>query len=116
VQRPGEAHAIWVFWYGAERSFDGWYVNLQEPFRRTPEGYDTQDLELDIWLPRDGGWVLKDDELLDLRVREGRLTEDQARAARREAHGSPPRSTQAAAGGRRLGGVATAGVAATSRH
>jgi predicted RNA-binding protein associated with RNAse of E/G family len=29
--------------------------------------------------------VLKDDELLDVRVREGRFTQDQARAARREA-------------------------------
>ena len=35
LQRPGEAHAIWVFWHGPEREFTGWYVNLQEPFRRT---------------------------------------------------------------------------------
>jgi hypothetical protein len=85
LQRPGEAHAVWLFWHGPERAFHGWYVNLQEPFRRTLDGYDTQDLELDIWVPREGGWVLKDDELLDLRVREGRFTQDQARAARREA-------------------------------
>jgi hypothetical protein len=38
VQRPGEAHAVWVFWHGPERAFHGWYVNLQDPFRRTPEG------------------------------------------------------------------------------
>jgi hypothetical protein len=61
------------------------YLNLQEPFRRTPEGYDTQDHELDIWVPADGTWVLKDDELLDVRVREGRFTQDQARAFRAEA-------------------------------
>ena len=35
LQRPGEAHAIWVFWDGPEREFAGWYVNFQEPFRRT---------------------------------------------------------------------------------
>src|SRR4051812_18173378 len=45
LQRPGEAHAIWVFWDGPEREFHGWYVNIQEPFRRTELGYDTQDLE-----------------------------------------------------------------------
>ena len=35
LQRPGEMHAIWVFWQGPERTFHGWYVNIQEPFRRT---------------------------------------------------------------------------------
>ena len=38
LQRPGEAHAIWVFWHGPAREFTGWYVNLQEPFRRTRAG------------------------------------------------------------------------------
>ena len=54
LQRPGDAHAIWVFWHGPAREFTGWYVNLQEPFRRTETGYDTQDLELDIWVPVGG--------------------------------------------------------------
>jgi hypothetical protein len=89
LQRPGDAYAIFVFWHGPERAFNGWYVNLQEPFRRWDGGYDTQDLELDIWVPRGshnpGGWVVKDDELLDVRVQEGRFTQDQARAIRREA-------------------------------
>jgi hypothetical protein len=85
LQRPGEAHAVWVFWHGPERAFYGWYLNLQDPFRRTPEGYDTQDHELDIWVPAEGTWALKDDELLDVRVREERFTQDQARAFRAEA-------------------------------
>lgn len=85
LQRPGEAYAVWVFWDGPERTFAGWYVNMQEPFRRTAEGYDTQDLELDVWIPRDGSWELKDDDLLDVRVCEGRFTQDQARATRAEA-------------------------------
>jgi len=77
LQRPGESYAIWVFWHGPQREFRGWYVNLQEPFRRTAAGYDTQDLELDIWVPLEGGWQWKDDELLEERVREGRFTADQ---------------------------------------
>ena len=85
LQRPGEMHAVWVFWSGPDRTFSHWYVNLQKPFRRTAEGFDTQDLELDVIVWPDGRWELKDDELLDQRVREGRFTQDQARAIRAEA-------------------------------
>jgi len=74
LQRPGERYAVWHFWDGAERAFAGWYVNLQEPFRRTPIGYDTYDLELDVWIPAGGAWSFKDDDLLDVRVGEGRFT------------------------------------------
>jgi hypothetical protein len=84
LQRPDEAHAVWVFWRGEPRDFWGWYVNLQEPFRRTQFGYDTQDLELDIWVPAAGPWKWKDDELLDQRVQEGRYTEEQVAATREE--------------------------------
>jgi Protein of unknown function (DUF402) len=80
LQRPGEAHAIWVFWDGPERAFEGWYVNLQEPFRRTPAGYDTQDLELDILVALDGSWEWKDADALEVRVREGRYTAEQVEA------------------------------------
>ncbi len=84
LQRPGDAYAIWLFWHGPDREFRGWYVNLQEPFRRTAEGYDTQDLELDIWVPLDGPWEWKDDELLEQRVQEGRFTAAQVAAIRAE--------------------------------
>ncbi|MGZ4319999.1 MAG: DUF402 domain-containing protein [Gaiellaceae bacterium] len=77
LQRPGEGHAVWLFWRGARRTFAGWYVNIQEPFRRTPAGYDTQDLELDIWVPLDRPWEWKDEELLERRVEEGRFTAEQ---------------------------------------
>jgi hypothetical protein len=84
LQRPGETHAVWVFWYGAEREFRGWYLNLQEPFRRTPRGFDTQDLELDIVVDLDGAWSYKDDEILDEWVARGRWTEAEVAAIRRE--------------------------------
>ena len=35
VQRPGDDHAVWHFWTGADRAFDHWYVNIQQAFRRT---------------------------------------------------------------------------------
>ena len=82
LQRPGEAYAVWHFWEGEERAFDGWYLNLQEPFRRTAIGFDTQDLELDIWLPLDGNWRFKDDELLEVRIADGRFTSSQVERIR----------------------------------
>jgi len=75
LQRPGEPHAIWHFWDGPERQFAGWYVNFQEPFRRTVVGYDTFDLELDIWIPDGGPWEWKDLDALEDRVRDGRFTD-----------------------------------------
>ena len=73
VQRPGEHHAVWHFWDGPERRFSNWYVNLQTAFERTPQGYDTQDLELDFVVYPDGRWEIKDAEVLDDRVNEGRF-------------------------------------------
>jgi Protein of unknown function (DUF402) len=84
LHRPGDAHAVWVFWRGEQRAFHGWYVNVEEPFRRNQLGYDTQDLELDIWVPADGHWEWKDDHLLEERVREGRFSAEQIAAARAE--------------------------------
>ena len=84
LQRPGEAHSVWFFWRGDRREFAGWFVNFQDAFRRTPDGYDTQDLELDIWIPKDGAWQWKDEELLEVRVREGRFTPAQVDAVRAE--------------------------------
>jgi hypothetical protein len=82
LQRPDEAHAVWLFWRGKHRVFQGWYVNLQQPFSRTTHGYDTQDLELDIWIPVGGSWRWKDEQLLDARVREGRFTAEQVQTIR----------------------------------
>lgn len=82
LRRPGEAYSVWHFWDGPERRFAGWYLNLEEPFRRTSIGYDTQDLELDVWIPVDEPWRFKDEEKLDERVRDGRYTEAQVAATR----------------------------------
>jgi hypothetical protein len=74
VQRPGDHHAVWHFWTGPDRDFACWYINLQTAFRRTADGYDTQDLELDIVVTPEGSWTVKDQDLLADRVREGRYT------------------------------------------
>ena len=89
---PGMLQVIdldrWVsvqhFWTSErDRAFRCWYLNLQEPPRPTPIGFDSQDLELDIVVDPDGRWTLKDDDLLDQRVQEGRWTPAEATAIRR---------------------------------
>ena len=74
VQRPGDHHAVWHFWNRPDRQFAFWYINLQTAFVRTPAGYDTQDLEVDIVVWPDGRWELKDVDLLADRIVEGRFT------------------------------------------
>jgi hypothetical protein len=85
LHRPDDAYAVWVFRAPVTLAFRGWYVNMQEPFRRRPDGYDTQDLELDLWLPAGGGLEWKDDDVLEQRVAEGRFTREQIEATRAEA-------------------------------
>ena len=74
----GAAHAVWVFEHG-------WYVNLQEPFRRTRHGVDTADQLLDLIRMKDGGWRWKDEHELARAVRQGYLTEEESREVRAEA-------------------------------
>jgi len=83
LHRPGEAHAIDVHWSGEDRAFAGWYFNLQDPCRRTPQGIDTLDHELDIWWPASSDrYQWKDVEKFEERVLEGRYPgfDDEIRA------------------------------------
>lgn len=46
--------------FDAAGDFIGWYVNFQQPVRRTALGFDTVDLVLDLVVAADGNWRLKD--------------------------------------------------------
>ena len=70
LMRPGDWHAVWVSWLESGRHL-GWYVNLQEPFRRSPLGFQTMDLMLDVIVERDRSWRWKDEDELDLLVARG---------------------------------------------
>jgi hypothetical protein len=74
VQRPGDHYAVWHFWDGPDRDFMCWYLNLQTAFVRTERGFGTQDLELDLVVFPDGSHIVKDEEVLDDRVAEGRYS------------------------------------------
>ena len=83
LMRPAGAYSIWHFWKGDERRFAGWYVNLQEPFRREGLSYVTQDQELDIWIEPDGTWRWKDEQELEDWVGRGRFTREEVTEIRR---------------------------------
>jgi hypothetical protein len=80
----GRAHMIRHFW-GDEGDFAGWYVNLQHPARRRPEGLDTTDLQLDLWIEADGTVQWKDEHHLAQAVAFGMFSQTEADAAREEA-------------------------------
>lgn len=77
LHRPGDAYAVWVFWHGSERRFQGWYLNLQAPFVRTEVGIDTLDHELDIIIDAEGSWRFKDAELMASCIEHGRFSPEE---------------------------------------
>jgi len=68
--RAGDWHAVWVSWLAPGEQW-GWYVNLQEPFRRTTCGFATMDLALDVIIDVDGSWRWKDVDELESYVTHG---------------------------------------------
>ena len=83
LMRPGDWHALWVSWLDGDEHW-GWYVNLQEPFRRTEKGYETMDLALDVIIELDRSWRWKDEEELALFVKRGVFGEEVATRIRDE--------------------------------
>lgn len=69
---PWQIYSIWLFWRAEDDGrFSGYYVNFEEPFRRTPIGFDTNDHTLDIVVTPNLRWTWKDDEQFTQRVQQG---------------------------------------------
>ena len=81
----GAHHSISFFWEAATGNEMSWYVDLLDPFVRTPLGWDTCDQELDIvaW-PDLSAWWWKDEDRFAERIERGLLSREQADAVRRE--------------------------------
>jgi hypothetical protein len=75
---PGRWHSVRVFLQAPDgkRPFRGYYVNFEEPFRRTAIGFDTNDHTLDIVVTPDLSWAWKDRDDFELRVRQGIYSEE----------------------------------------
>jgi hypothetical protein len=91
--REGDWHAVRVSWRDAEGEGDavpqwehwGWYVNLQEPLRRTARGFQTMDLMLDLLVAPDRQWRRKDEDELEALVAHNLLDAAVAQQVRDEA-------------------------------
>lgn len=85
IHRPGDGFSLWHAWDLAEPGRAWWYINLEEPWRRTAIGFDSRDLWLDLWSesPR-MGWHWKDEDELAWAVDAGRCTAERAAAIRAE--------------------------------
>jgi hypothetical protein len=77
LRRPGEWYSVWKFFGPASEGhpFLHWYLNIERPVVRTPDGrgIDTDDLELDLVVEPDGTRQWKDVDQLAARVAEGRF-------------------------------------------
>jgi predicted RNA-binding protein associated with RNAse of E/G family len=81
---PDAWHATWV-WWTPNWDFLGWYVNLQEPLVRCPDGFEHRDLQLDIVVRPDRSWRWKDEDDLTRSVETGVISVANAAGTREEA-------------------------------
>jgi hypothetical protein len=83
---PARSHSVSLSWgieHGARRLLK-YFVNMEEPFRRTAIGFDTADHTLDIEVSPALAWRWRDEEELANHVTEGFYTTELAAAARAE--------------------------------
>jgi hypothetical protein len=84
VMPPAREHSLLHFW-NDDRSFRGWYVNLQDELEETRFGVDTRDRQLDLWIEADRSVTWKDEHHLGQAIESGLMTPSECLAARREA-------------------------------
>jgi hypothetical protein len=83
--KPGAAHSVEVMKDAKTGEFLCWYINLQEPYRRTPLGFDTMDLALDVVISPDRSrWRWKDENEFAELIELGLISEPEAQAIRKE--------------------------------
>ncbi len=83
IAEAGASHSVYVTWR-KDGELVGWYVNLEEPWRESPFGFDTTDHLLDVWIEPDRSWRWKDEDELAEAVEIGLFTPAKADAIRAE--------------------------------
>ena len=73
---PGKYYSCALFWDHASDQFNCYYINFQLPFRRSPCGFDTLDLDLDIVIDPQYHWKWKDEEEYQEGIREGGIRDE----------------------------------------
>ncbi len=80
---PGAWHDIGRF-HRADGTVTGLYANILTPVEFRPEGWETIDLFLDLWLPEQGEPLVLDREEFERSVTEGWIDREAAARAREE--------------------------------
>ena len=76
IWQRGDSHSTYEFL--------GWYVNLEEPWRETPLGFDSTDHLLDVVVDPDRSWRWKDEDHLAQAVEVGLFSQKRADEFRSE--------------------------------
>ena len=76
--RPVARTRSTVFW--RDGAFAHWYVNFEQPLRRSPVGFDTFDEKLDLIVQPDGSYRWKDEDELEQAAALGLLDAGAVRA------------------------------------
>jgi hypothetical protein len=81
----GTAFAVLREWSFSSGAAEGWYVNLESPWRRTAIGFDSCDLVLDVVPAADlSSWSWKDRDELEWSVEQGKFSREAADEVVRE--------------------------------
>lgn len=83
---PHASHSVLLFWEGegSARRLSKYFINMEEPFRRTACGFDTQDHTLDVVVTPALQWSWRDEQELDSHVHTRFYTQELAAATRAE--------------------------------
>jgi hypothetical protein len=82
---PGAAHSVYGMWEDGHARLVCWYIDLQQPLRRTPLGFDCRDHLLDIVVSPDRSeWRWKDEDEFSEGVCLGVFSAQEERAIRAE--------------------------------
>jgi hypothetical protein len=83
LYRPGDMYSVWRAWREGTWELAWRYVNLEEPWQRTPIGFDSKDLYLDLWSEPNGNeWRYKDEDEAAFAAQMRLITDEQLAAAR----------------------------------
>ena len=83
--KPGASHSVEVMKEAQTGEFLCWYINLQKPYQRTPVGFDTMDLALDIVISPDRSqWHWKDEDEFEALISLGLISTPEAQNIRNE--------------------------------
>lgn len=78
VAPTGRPWSVWAFFPAGEATFEGWYVNLEDPHVRDADTTYSKDHVLDVWVEPDRTHSRKDEDELVLAVEQGRYSPAEA--------------------------------------